>query len=184
MSSAKTTPSVGARPSTRSSPTIACSTIPARASTVAATRSIASRARSRPLTLTFDISQLPGPRNWATAGGANGDRGALGRRRFTPGLILSLPGTAGLPPFISFSTSYHENIQTQSFCGRRQHRNDCDGGLGQLELGSVGSEPNIAGPEDDLRHFGRQRSPSHDRHLSQEGCHSSRPVFWRVLRTA
>ncbi len=33
------------------------------------------------LTLTFDISQLPGPpRNWAMAGGANGYRAALVRR--------------------------------------------------------------------------------------------------------
>ena len=78
------------------------------ASTVAATRSIASRARSRLPTLTFDISQLPGPRNWAMAGGSNGYRAALVRRQLTPGLISSLPGTAGLPPFISFSTRYPE----------------------------------------------------------------------------
>ena len=81
---------------------------PKRASTVAATRSIASRARSRLLTLTFDISQLPNPRNWAMAGGSNGYRAVLVRRQLTPGLISSLPGTAGLPPFISFSTSYPE----------------------------------------------------------------------------
>src|SRR2546423_8315049 len=71
-------------------------------------RAIASRARSRLSTLTFDISQLPGPRNWAMAGGSNGYRAALVRRQLTPGLISSLPGTAGLPPFISFSTSYPE----------------------------------------------------------------------------
>ena len=81
---------------------------PSGASTVAATRSIASRARSGLLTLTFDISQLPSPRNWAMAGGSNGYRAALVRRQLTPGLISSLPGTAGLPPFISFSTSYPE----------------------------------------------------------------------------
>ena len=91
--------------STSSSPKIACSTTPAGASTVAATRSIVSRARSRPLTLTFDISQLPSPRNWPTPGESNGYRAALVRRQLTPGLISSLPGTAGLPPFISFSTS-------------------------------------------------------------------------------
>src|SRR6202162_4723993 len=107
MSSVKTTPRVGARPSTRSSPKMPCSTSPG-ASTVAATRSIASQARSRLLTLTFDISQLPGPRNWAMAGGAQGYLGAPVRRQLTPGLISSLPGTAGLPPFISFSTSYGE----------------------------------------------------------------------------
>src|SRR2546421_11686702 len=108
MSSEKTTPRVGARPSTRSSPKIAYSTIPAATSTVDATRLIASRARSGLLTLTFDISQLPGPRNWAMAGGSNGYRAALVRRQLTPGLISSSPGTAGLPPFISFSTSYPE----------------------------------------------------------------------------
>ena len=73
-----------------------------------ATRSIASQARSRLLTLTFDISQLPGPRNWAMAGGSNRCLAAPVRRQLTPGLISSLPGTAGLPPFISFSTSYGE----------------------------------------------------------------------------
>src|SRR5713226_3835629 len=71
-------------------------------------RSIASRARSRPLTLTFDISQLPGRRNWAMAGGSNGYRAALVRHQLTPGLISSLPGTAGSPRSISFSTGYHE----------------------------------------------------------------------------
>ena len=85
----------------------ACSTSPG-ASTVAATRSIASPARSRLLILTFDIGQLPSPRNWAMAGGSNGYRAALMRRQLTPGLISSLHGTAGLPPFISFSTSYRE----------------------------------------------------------------------------
>ena len=79
-----------------------------RAPTVAATRSIASRARSKLLTLTFDISQLPSPRNWAMPGGSNGYRAALVRRQLTPGLTSSLPGTAGLPPFICFSTSYPE----------------------------------------------------------------------------
>src|ERR1043166_5400634 len=37
----------------------------------------------------------------------NAGRGRGGRQP-TPGLISSLPGTAGLPPFISFSTSYPE----------------------------------------------------------------------------
>ena len=58
--------------------------------------------------LTFDISQLQGRRNWATAGGSNGYRAALVRRQLTPALISLLPGTAGLPPCISFSTSYPE----------------------------------------------------------------------------
>jgi hypothetical protein len=38
--------------------------------------------------------------------GFNGYRAAMVRRQLTPGLISSFPGTAGLPPFISFSTSY------------------------------------------------------------------------------
>jgi hypothetical protein len=42
------------------------------------------------------------------AGGSNGYRATLVRRQLTPGLISSSPGTAGLPPFISFSTSYPE----------------------------------------------------------------------------
>ena len=41
-------------------------------------------------------------------GGSSGYRAALVRRQLTPALISSLPGTAGLPPFISFSTSYPE----------------------------------------------------------------------------
>jgi len=42
------------------------------------------------------------------AGGSNGYRATLARHQLTPGLISSLLGTAGLPPFISFSTSYPE----------------------------------------------------------------------------
>jgi hypothetical protein len=48
---------VGARRLAKSTPMIACSTIPREASAEAATRSIESRERSRLLTLTFDISQ-------------------------------------------------------------------------------------------------------------------------------
>jgi hypothetical protein len=40
--------------------------------------------------------------------GFNGYRAAMVRRQHAPGLISSFPGTAGLPPFISFSTSYLE----------------------------------------------------------------------------
>ena len=47
----------------------------------------------RRLILTFDISQLPSPRNWAMRGGSNGYQAALVRRQLTPGLISSLPGT-------------------------------------------------------------------------------------------
>jgi hypothetical protein len=45
---------------------------PKQASTVAATRSIALRARSGPLILTFDTSQSQNPKNWAMAGESNG----------------------------------------------------------------------------------------------------------------
>jgi hypothetical protein len=41
-------------------------------------------------------------------GGSNGYRAGLVSRQLTPGLISSLPGTAGLPPSISFSTRYPE----------------------------------------------------------------------------
>src|SRR4029077_11158816 len=87
---------------------MACSTTPARESIVAATRSTVSRARSGLPTLTFGISQLPSPRKRATAGGADWQRGALVRHQLTPGLTSLLPAMAGLPPFISFSTSYLE----------------------------------------------------------------------------
>src|SRR5437870_637226 len=42
------------------------------------------------------------------AAGSNGYRAALVSRQPTPGLISSLPETAGLLQFISFSTSYRE----------------------------------------------------------------------------
>jgi hypothetical protein len=74
-------------------------------STEAATRLIASRERSRLLILTFGISQLPSRKNWAMPDVSDGYRAALVRRQLTLGLISSLPATAGLPPFISFSTS-------------------------------------------------------------------------------
>jgi hypothetical protein len=65
------------------------------ASIATAMRSIASPAQSRRLTLTFDMSLLPVPRNWATAGGFDGSRGALVNRQRTPGRISSLFGTDG-----------------------------------------------------------------------------------------
>src|SRR5258708_7559899 len=108
MSSVKTTPLAGARPSTRFTLKIAFSTTPARECIVAVTKSTASRARSKLLTLNSDISQLPSPRNRAMAGWSAGYRASLVRLLLTPGLISSLPRTAGLPPFISFSTSYRE----------------------------------------------------------------------------
>jgi len=43
------------------------------------------------------------------AGGSNEYRAALVRHQLMPGLISSLPEMAGLPQFISFSTSYLED---------------------------------------------------------------------------
>src|SRR5437879_9087534 len=106
MSSVKTTPLAGAPPSTRFTLKIAFSTTPARESIVAVTKSTASRARSKLLTLNSDISQLPSPRNRAMAGWSVGYQAVRVRRQLTPGPISSLPGTAGLPPFIFFSTNY------------------------------------------------------------------------------
>src|SRR5712691_8784992 len=106
MSSVKTTPLAGARPSTRFTLKIAFSTTPARECIVAVTKSTASRARSKLLTLNSDISQLPSPRNRAMAGWSAGYQAARVRRQHTLVLISSLPGTAGLPPFIFFSTNY------------------------------------------------------------------------------
>ena len=86
-----------------------------RASTVAATRSTASQARSGLLILTFDISQSRNPRNWAMAAGSGGYRASLVRRQLTLGLTSLLPRTAGLPPFISFSISYPELDSAMSY---------------------------------------------------------------------
>jgi hypothetical protein len=51
------------------------------------------------------------------AGGSNEYRAALVRHPLTPGLISSLLGTVGLPPFISFSTSYPEPRQPSGEIG-------------------------------------------------------------------
>src|SRR4029453_8682570 len=48
------------------------------------------------------------------AGGSNGYRAAPVKRQSTRGPTSSLPGTAGLPPGISFSTSYPELDDTRS----------------------------------------------------------------------
>src|SRR5690348_1961613 len=104
---------------------MACSTILTAEHTVAVTKSIASRELLGLLILIFDISQLPSPRNWAMAGGSSGYRDALVRRLITPGLISSLPGTAGLPLFISFSTSYPDQFLSE---GPRRLRLRCAGG--------------------------------------------------------
>jgi len=96
-------PCAGVRRSARSGPKMTCSTIPTAAPTGVAKRLIGSPARSRLLTVTFDISQLLSPRNQAMAGGSDGCQAVLASRQLTPGLISSR-----LPPFISFSTSCPE----------------------------------------------------------------------------
>src|SRR5260370_1697890 len=105
-----------AGPSTRFQLKIAFSTTPARESIVAVTKSTAWRERSKLLTLNSDISQLPSPRNRAMAGWSAGYQAARVRRQLTRGPISSLPGTAGLPPFISFSTSYPELNSALAYC--------------------------------------------------------------------
>ena len=113
---------VGGPPSTKSTAKMECSTILPEAEPHRGRDEIgiASRARSGQLTLTFGISQLPNLRNWAMAGGSSGYRVAPVRRPLTPGLISSLSGTAGLPPFISFSTSYPERPRVAPFGWQRQ----------------------------------------------------------------
>ena len=56
----------------------------------------------------FQYQPIAEPEEWAMAVGSNGYQAALARHQLTPGLISSSPGMAGLPPFISFSTSYPE----------------------------------------------------------------------------
>src|SRR6476620_4283102 len=144
MSSVKTIPLAGAPPSTKFTLKIAFSTTPARECIVAVTKSTASRARSKLLTLNSDISQLPSPRNRAMAGWSAGYQAVRVRRQLTRGPILSLPGTAGLPPFISFSTSYPElnsavlrHTDNERFVGKQQTEN-----LGRsLQVWPLGCEP-------------------------------------------
>lgn len=67
-----------------------------------ATRSIASLAPLKLLTLTFDISHLLSRRSWEMPGGFGGYRAAPARRPLTPGQIFSLPVTGRVRLFISF----------------------------------------------------------------------------------
>ena len=80
------------------------------------------------------------------AGGSDGYRAALVRRRLTPGLISSLPGTAGSPPFISSSTSYrHLRDEHQRRDG--QHDVGCLRGVVYQRLKELGQHHR--GREDD-----------------------------------
>ena len=57
----------------------------------------------------YFVDQVGGNELWKNLGGASlRTRAALVRRQLMPGLISSLPEMGGLPPFISFSTSYPE----------------------------------------------------------------------------
>ena len=56
----------------------------------------------------FRYQPIARPEELGNGGGSNGYQAVLARRQLTPGLISSLPKTAGLRPFISFSTSYPE----------------------------------------------------------------------------
>jgi hypothetical protein len=70
------------------------------------------------------------PAESGVAGWSDGYQAVRVRRQLTPGLISLLPGTAGLPPFISFSTSYPE----MDFAVRR----NCRGVEGSLRTVFVG----------------------------------------------
>ena len=56
----------------------------------------------------FSYQLIASPRRLAMADGSRGYRAALAMRRPMPERISSSPGTAGLPPFISSSTSCPE----------------------------------------------------------------------------
>jgi SnoaL-like domain len=56
----------------------------------------------------FTYQLIAEPEDWAMVGGSHGYRAALAMRQNTPERISSSPGTAGLPPFISSSTSCPE----------------------------------------------------------------------------
>jgi len=56
----------------------------------------------------FRYQPIAAPEELGNAGRVRWSRAVLVRRPLTPGLISSLPGTAGLPRCISFSTSYRE----------------------------------------------------------------------------
>ena len=62
----------------------------------------------RALTLIFDISSLPIPRNWLMEGWYDGPRVALGEAPAIAGTDFIVARAAGSLPFISSSTNYRE----------------------------------------------------------------------------
>jgi hypothetical protein len=58
----------------------------------------------------FRYQPIAKPEESGNGGRVQWVSGRLVRRQLTPGLISSLPGTAGSPPFISFSTSYRDGL--------------------------------------------------------------------------
>jgi hypothetical protein len=78
---------------------------------------------------------------------SNGYRAALVKHLLTPGLISSSSGTAGLPPFISFSTSYRELRPPEDPAGVRSAAERFLGALDDLDWEpfrtSWASEPRV-----------------------------------------
>jgi hypothetical protein len=67
----------------------------------------------------FQYQPIAEPEELGNGGRVQWVSGRPGERQRTPGLISSSSGTAGLPPFISFSTSYPELRPVPNCMARR-----------------------------------------------------------------